>query len=111
MVCTEFTLQPGWAAVLALLCSEMAVFMGGDSSMYHVGDYTLNKNHFTADVRTDCHTSNLPSVLGVDKAHITLNGTCSNESVEAEGSSRRVFSHKPAVSARLSWSTRGRHFS
>lgn len=88
MVCIEFTPQPSWAAVLALLCSDMAVFMGGDSSMYHVGDYTLNKNHFTADVRTDCHTSNLPSVLGVDKAHITLNGTCSNESVKVEGSVR-----------------------
>ena len=61
---------------------------GGDSGMYYVGDYTLNGDHFTADVRTDRHTSNLSPVLGVDRAHITLTGIYSNESVEAEGSAR-----------------------
>ena len=71
-------------------------FYGGDSSMYYVGDYTLNENHFTANVRTDRHTSNLFSVLGVDRAYITLTGTYSNESVESEGSVRE----NPSVSFR-----------
>ena len=59
---------------------------GGDSGMYYVGDYTLNGDRFTADVQTDRHTANLSPVLGVDRARITLTGTYSNDSVEAEGS-------------------------
>ena len=82
----HFTTQMGSGAGVVVLRDGR--LYGGDSSMYYVGDYTLNENRFTADVRTDRHTSNLSSVLGVDRAHITLTGTYSNESVEAEGSAR-----------------------
>ena len=82
----RFTTQLGSGAGVVVLRDGR--LYGGDSSMYYVGDYTLSENRFTADVRTDRHTSNLSSVLGVDRAQITLTGTYSNESVEAEGSAR-----------------------
>ena len=82
----HFTTQLGSGAGVVVLRDGR--LYGGDSSMYYVGDYTLNGDHFTADVRTDRHTSNLSPVLGVDRAHITLTGIYSNESVEAEGNAR-----------------------
>ena len=90
----QFTTQLGSGAGVVVLRDGR--LYGGDSGMHYVGDYTLNENHFAADVRTDRHTSNLSSVLDVDRAHITLTGTYSNESVEAEGSARE----NPGVSFR-----------
>lgn len=60
---------------------------GGDSSMYYVGTFKETGNQFTANLHVRKHSSvpGIRSAFGVDDAHLTLQGTSTNTSVDVKG--------------------------
>jgi len=60
---------------------------GGDSRIFYTGTYSENGGQFTAQIETDLHTNapGMSSVLGRDRAHITLKGTTSGDSGQMTG--------------------------
>jgi hypothetical protein len=58
---------------------------GGDSAIYYAGTYTQDDNRFSASVATARHSAGLPSVFGIDTAHISLRGSIDGDSATAQG--------------------------
>lgn len=60
---------------------------GGDSAMYYVGNYTLNADKFTAEVRTDAHSQapGMQPVFGRDQVTIRLTGTTDGDTAKTTG--------------------------
>lgn len=63
---------------------------GGDSAMTYQGTYQQDGNTITANVTVGRHTQGLDSVLGVDSAHLILNGTADNAVAKLTGTAREV---------------------
>ncbi len=76
---------------------------GGDAALYYVGDYDLNGNAFTANVRTARHTpiEEIESVFGTDEVTIKLSGHSQGNMITATGTSPQA----PGLSfhAHLKW--------
>lgn len=62
---------------------------GGDASIFYLGSYTTDGDSLKATVQIDRHNriSGQPSVFGVDKATINLEGQVSGDSATTKGSS------------------------
>ena len=77
--------------------------LGGDASMFYVGDYKTNNGAFSATVKVDRHTAipGIASVLGTNKAVLNLEGTHTETAVSAEGSASQAPGIKFAAS--LNW--------
>lgn len=62
---------------------------GGDTMMYYIGSYSSDGNKMTAEVQVDAHSQvpGMGSVLGAQKATLSLRGTFQGGRVECQGTS------------------------
>jgi hypothetical protein len=68
---------------------------GGDSILYYLGDYTLDGDRITAQIKTDAHAKipGMRAMFGRDVIHLTLEGVFDGEDAKLTGSAREA----PAV--------------
>lgn len=86
----QFSTQAGHGAGVVVLSGGQ--LRGGDGALYYVGTYTIEGDQFSATIETNRHTAdaNIRSVLGVDRAHITLQGTITGDSASMNGTAQEA---------------------
>jgi hypothetical protein len=65
---------------------------GGDSILYYLGNYTLDGDNITAEIKTDAH-GKIPGVralFGIDVIHITLKGLFTGDECKLTGVAREA---------------------
>jgi hypothetical protein len=92
----EFGTPLGSGAGVVLL--QDGNLRGGDSSMYYFGTFTETGNQATVVAESHRHTPGLPSVLGRDDTHLSLQGTVQGNSAQLNGSAREA----PGVNLQVS---------
>lgn len=73
-----------------VLMLQDGILRGGDSSIFYVGNYTLDGDKLTADVVTYRHSGMLPSIFGRDTVHIALEGSFSGQGATLAGSAKEA---------------------
>lgn len=65
---------------------------GGDATIFYTGTYSLDAGRFTASVKTGRHSevAGSMSVFGIDRVDISLKGTVSGDTIEAEGAAAQA---------------------
>lgn len=65
---------------------------GGDSGSYYIGDYSVDRDIFQANVKINVHTKkpDLFYVFGDEEGEVTISGTATETSVTATGTSPQL---------------------
>lgn len=60
---------------------------GGDSALWYDGNYNIDGDQFTAEIKTARHAQGMPSVFGTDTVTINLKGSWSDAGADVTGTS------------------------